>query len=226
MTVQIDKAEYFYPKFADKLVLNIDELTVNDNEKLFIYGPSGCGKTSLLNIISGMTVPTAGRVSVLGKQLGSMSRRQRDTFRANNIGYVFQQFNLIGYLDAIDNIKLATYFADNNDESALNKQIHQLLATLKIENTEWSKPVHQLSIGQQQRIAIARALINKPKILIADEPTSSLDQAATDSFMSLLMSLCDENKMSLIMVSHDIRLQSYFDRQLSLPEINQASVLS
>jgi len=157
---------------------------------------------------------------VLGQCVGSMTSKQRDIFRANNIGYVFQQFNLIPYLDAVDNIKLASYFSQSRKKSDVNHKIKALLSQLNMPENDWNKPVNQLSIGQQQRIAIARALINNPSLLIADEPTSSLDQKNRDSFMALLMSIVKEHDITLVFVSHDMSLSSYFTRVESLNDIN------
>jgi putative ABC transport system ATP-binding protein len=151
-----------------------------------------------------------------------MNARQRDRFRANHIGYIFQQFNLVPYLDAIDNIQLAHRFATKQPQSALSDEIKALLSTFHIPQADWQKPVRQLSIGQQQRIAIARAMINKPQLLIADEPTSSLDQNNRDNFMQQLMIMASEHRITLLLVSHDMALASYFGRIDALSEINVA----
>jgi putative ABC transport system ATP-binding protein len=223
MSIALHDLKFHYPKSATKPVLNIDTWHILAKEKLFIHGPSGCGKSTLLNLISGILSPSYGEINFFGEPLHHMNARQRDRFRANNIGYVFQQFNLIPYLNAIENIELASHFSKKMAKTPLRKNIQDLLARLALSEANWHKPVSQLSIGQQQRIAIARALINQPKLFIADEPTSSLDQQNTQQFMSLLMSLCDENDMTLLFVSHDTRLSYYFDRIQSLPSINLAT---
>ena len=151
-----------------------------------------------------------------------MNARQRDRFRANHIGYVFQQFNLIPYIGAVDNIQLARQFAKKNTQAALSDEIKSLLSTFNIAESDWQKPVGKLSIGQQQRIAIARAMINKPELLIADEPTSSLDQNNRDNFMSELMALVAEHNITLLFVSHDMALAKRFSRVDALSEINLA----
>jgi putative ABC transport system ATP-binding protein len=222
MSISTHKLEFSYVSSKDDLVIDIDSWSVADTEKLFLYGPSGCGKSTLLNLISGMLSPTQGEINVLGQPLHNMNTKQRDRFRANNIGYVFQQFNLIPYLSAIENIALARHFANKKNKSPLRAQIHTLLDRLALQENNWHKPVNQLSIGQQQRIAIARALINQPKLFIADEPTSSLDSQNSEQFMSLLMRLCDEYNMALLFVSHDVTLSHYFDRTQDLPLINSA----
>ena len=220
MSITLHDLKFHYPKSSAKSVLSIDAWHVSAKDKLFLHGPSGCGKSTLLNLISGVLSTSHGEINVLAEPLHHMNARQRDRFRANNIGYVFQQFNLIPYLSAIENIELASHFAKKMAKARLIKNIQTLLVRLALSETEWHKPVSQLSIGQQQRIAIARALINQPKLFIADEPTSSLDQQNTQQFMSLLMTLCDENDMTLLFVSHDTRLSHYFDRTQSLPSIN------
>jgi putative ABC transport system ATP-binding protein len=194
---------------------------VSAKDQVFVHGPSGGGKSTLLNLLSGMLTATTGEVSVLGERLDIMNVRQRDCFRANHIGYIFQQFNLIPYIDAIDNIQLAHQFSKKDSQLVLIDEIKSLLSTFNISQTDWHKPVEQLSIGQQQRIAIARAMINKPQVLIADEPTSSLDQKNRDNFMSALMSLVAQHRITLLFVSHDMSLASYFSRIDALSDINE-----
>ncbi|MDA1332375.1 MAG: ABC transporter ATP-binding protein [Proteobacteria bacterium] len=219
MTITLTDVQYSYPTHPDRMVLNIPSWSVSEGEKTFLYGPSGGGKSTLLNVLSGL-LTTKGRVTVLGHPLNEMSTRQRDRFRAEHIGFVFQQFNLISYLDAIDNIKLASRFGSNHLSGSLEQEIKSLLTDLNISADEWSEPARNLSIGQQQRIAIARALINKPQLLIADEPTSSLDHVNRDAFMTLLMSIAEEHKITLLFVSHDMGLSKHFGRIVPLDEIN------
>jgi putative ABC transport system ATP-binding protein len=220
MAIQLNDVYFAYPEAPNTDVLNIKSWSVSAQDKVFVHGPSGGGKSTLLNLLSGMLTATTGEVNVLGERLNTMNARQRDRFRANHIGYIFQQFNLIPYIDAIDNIQLAHQFANNNSQSMLSDEIKSLLSTFGIPQTDWHKPVGKLSIGQQQRIAIARAIINKPQVLIADEPTSSLDQKNRDNFMSALLSLVSEYGITLLFVSHDMSLANYFDRIDALSEIN------
>ena len=225
MTINLSNLQFSYPKQPHSLVLDIPSWSLATGEHTLIYGSSGSGKSTLLNVLNGLLSVNTGIVKVLDQHLEKMTSRQRDKFRANNIGYVFQQFNLIPYLDAIDNIRLASYFSKSVSKSALNKEIIALLKTLNMPETDWKKPVRTLSIGQQQRIAIARALINKPALLIADEPTSSLDQENRDSFMALLMSIVKDNCITLLFFSHDMSLSHYFTRVESLSDINRVECL-
>jgi len=222
LAVSLNQVSFSYPGSLQKAVLDIPSWTVSDGEKVFVHGPSGCGKSTLLNLLSGMNAATEGEVAVLGQRLDEMSQRKRNRFRANHVGYVFQQFNLIPYLNAIENVELATHFCDGT-KTAKKADIEGLLSTLNIASDRWYKKTSELSIGQQQRIAIARALINKPELLIADEPTSSLDEANRDNFMQMLMSLVDANGITLIFVSHDMSMSKYFERVDALAAINQAN---
>lgn len=225
MAINLSNVHFSYPEHAKTPVLNIQSWSLTKGEHAFIYGPSGCGKSTLLSILNGLLCSNEGNVTVLGQHLDKMSRRQRDAFRAKHIGYVFQQFNLIPYLNAIDNIRLAHYFAKSVSTSSLNKEITALLTTLNMPEKDWKKPVRTLSVGQQQRIAIARALINKPTLFIADEPTSSLDKDNTDSFMALLMSVVKNYGITLLFVSHDMSLSQYFNRVESFTDINDVGAL-
>jgi len=196
---------------------------VNSGEAVFLQGQSGTGKSTLLNLISGVLSGATGEISVLGQRLDAMSGSQRDRFRADHIGYVFQQFNLVPYLDALDNIRLANRFSSRKQspERPL-AEIQALLEDLQLSEADWSKPASRLSIGQQQRVAIARALVNQPEVLIADEPTSSLDQENRDNFMQVLMERVERDRITLIFVSHDRTLEHHFKRVERLSDINRA----
>ncbi len=222
MTINLSNVCFTYPDTPDKPVLNIPSWTVQTGEKVFIYGPSGGGKSTLLNLLSGMLAPSGGDVSVLGERLDKMNQRQCDRFRATHIGYVFQQFNLVPYLNAIENIQLAAHFCEG-EKTDIKQEIEALLTKLNIKPDDWHKPANKLSIGQQQRVAIARALINRPQLLIADEPTSSLDQHNRDNFMAILMSLIDEHNITLVFVSHDMSLSQHFARTDAMSDINDFS---
>ena len=173
---------------GEERVLDIPSWEVARSERVFLQGESGSGKSTLLSLLSGMFVPSSGRVSVLGTEVSSLSTRERDRFRAENIGFVFQQFNLIPYLSVLDNILLAAQFGEVAGASAKTRAEELLIKV----NLGWElhhRPAGQLSIGQQQRVAIVRALINSPELLLVDEPTSALDHRNRDAFLNLLTSI-------------------------------------
>ena len=194
--------------------LVIDELGIAPGEKVFLYGASGSGKSTLLNLIAGVVSPRAGSIHVLGKDLTRMSNRQRDQFRAQHMGIIFQQFNLIPYLNCVENLQMRVEFLPRDQKQSAVGQIPVLLERLGITNVA-QQQANQLSVGQQQRVALARALLGSPRIIIADEPTSALDADLRETFMQLLFELLDE-KTALLFVSHDQQLLPRFDRVLNM----------
>tara|TARA_B100000676_G_scaffold299539_1_gene344015 strand:+ start:338 stop:1003 length:666 start_codon:yes stop_codon:yes gene_type:complete len=210
--IEISNVIFQYPVPGDKIILDIPGWSVSKGERVFIHGPSGCGKTTFLNLLSGLAVINEGKVIVFSYRLDQMSEGQRDAFRANYVGHVFQTFNLIPYLSAVDNIRLGGYFSGKAPNRDWVEKAKQALLDLGVSYEHHDIQARSLSMGQQQRVAIARALINKPKLLIADEPTSSLDEKNKKSFMSMMMELVMANEITLVMVSHDTTLSSYFDR--------------
>ena len=222
MTIELNGVEFAHPGAPDIPVLQIDNWSVDAGQRVFVHGPSGSGKSTLLNLVSGLLECQQGEVTILGERIDRMSRRQRDRFRANHIGYVFQRFNLVPYLSAIDNVALARSFSESREQTLADADIEALLESLNVEPSGLHRPTSQLSMGQQQRVASARALVNRPELLIADEPTSSLDQDNRDNFLSVLMSLVEEHNMTLLFVSHDMGLARHFGRIQSLDEISSA----
>lgn len=223
-TIRLKDLKFSYPSknvTSCPLVLNIDELEILSGEKVFLYGPSGHGKSTLLNILAGVLEVKNGSVEVLSTNLHCISQSARDHLRGENIGYIFQIFNLIPYLNIRENIVLPCLI--NKKRAAgidFYAQADELIKTLGlIDHVE--KKVTDLSIGQQQRVAAARSLIGNPKLIIADEPTSSLDEKNTAEFMNLLLSEWEKRKFTLIFVSHDTSLKKYFPKTLSLPDINK-----
>lgn len=221
MAIELMNVRFHYPEQPNQTVLNIPSWSLSAGEQTFVHGPSGGGKSTLLNLLSGLLMPDEGQVEIFGQRLDQMTSRQRDRFRANHIGYVFQQFNLIPYLNAFDNTLLASQFSQRKKTPGLHGEIKKLLTALNIAESDWHRSTRNLSIGQQQRVAIARALINKPQLLIADEPSSSLDPINREAFMALLMSIVEDNRITLVFVSHDLSLSTYFNRVESLSDINQ-----
>lgn len=209
-------------------VLHIPRLQVPWGQRLFISGPSGCGKSTLLSLLGGVFTPVAGSVSVAGTALHTLSGRQRDRFRADHLGFVFQLFNLVPYLSILDNVTLPCSFSPRRRARACQRSGHpeaearRLLSHLELDGPVLERPATELSIGQQQRAALARALIGAPEIVIADEPTSALDEGTRERFVELLFAECAELASTLILVSHDARLAPLFDRQLPFSELSAA----
>jgi putative ABC transport system ATP-binding protein len=223
-SIHLKKLKFSYKSTENKpapLVLNIDDLEILSGEKVFLYGPSGHGKSTLLNILAGVLEVKNGQVEVLGKNLNDISQGARDHLRGENIGYIFQIFNLIPYLNIKENIVLPCLINKKRAEGIdFYSQADELIKTLGLTD-HVEKNVTDLSIGQQQRVAAARALIGNPKLIIADEPTSSLDEKNTSEFMNLLLSEWEKRKFTLIFVSHDSGLRKYFPKTISLPDINK-----
>nr|WP_324258219.1 ABC transporter ATP-binding protein [Cellvibrio fontiphilus] len=207
---------------AGKVLLNIDSLNIAAGEKVFLFGPSGSGKSTLLNLLAGTITPQQGHVNLLGTALNDLSYRQRDAFRAQHLGIIFQQFNLIPYLNVIDNLRLRVEFLPRKQQQFAYAQIPQLLTRLGL--AEAQQQAYRLSVGQQQRVALARALLGAPDIVIADEPTSALDADLREEFMTLLFELLGE-KTTLIFVSHDHQLRNRFDRAINIKDFHDATAV-
>ncbi len=226
LAIDIRDLRYRYPKAAGDC-LDIESFQVEAGERVFLYGPSGCGKSTLLGLIGGVLQAQQGKLELLGNDLVHLRPVVRDRLRADYIGFIFQQFNLIPYLSVTDNVLLPCRFSARRRQQAviggysLQEQTHRLLSHLEINDIE-HVPVIQLSVGQQQRVAAARALIGKPQIVIADEPTSALDADRQAAFLDLLVRECDDAHATLIFVSHDRRLARHFHREVALTSINRA----
>lgn len=210
-------------------VLAMDRLQVAAGECLFIKGPSGSGKSTLLSLLAGVTTASAGSVRVMDQPLEQLGSVQRDHFRADHIGYVFQMFNLIPYLSVVENVVLPCRFSARRRNRAIDRsgdletEARRLLHHLDMDKPDLHRrTVTTLSVGQQQRVAAARALMGSPEILIADEPTSSLDADRRESFVRLLFDECRQANATLIFVSHDASLERLFDRAVDLTEINRS----
>ncbi|OAB59169.1 methionine ABC transporter ATP-binding protein [Leptolyngbya valderiana BDU 20041] len=207
-------------------VLDIDRMQMVTGERLFLRGPSGSGKSSLLALIGGLVQPQQGTLSCLGEELTSLGGPARDRFRADHLGVIFQQFNLLPWLDVRANVMLPCRFSKRRAQRAGNarKAAEALLRAMDLESALWTRRADQLSVGQQQRVAAARALIGQPELVLADEPTSALDTDRRDVFLDLLFAQCEEAGSALLFVSHDQSLAERFDRQLDLAAINRAGV--
>jgi putative ABC transport system ATP-binding protein len=203
--------------------LEIDAFQVAADEQVFIHGESGSGKSTLFNLIAGVLAPQRGVIRALGQPLTALSTAARDRFRVDHIGLIFQQFNLIPYLSVLDNVLLPCRFSARRSQRAGDpKQAAvTLLQHLDLDASLWRRPATQLSVGQQQRVAAARALIGQPEIVIADEPTSALDAARQTAFLDLLRRECAAANAALLFVSHDLRLAEGFNRRVEMAQLNR-----
>jgi putative ABC transport system ATP-binding protein len=220
-TVDIESLRFAYR--AARPVLDIAELKIAKGERVFLHGPSGSGKTTLLGVLAGVLKAEQGRVKVLGRDLTKISGPARDALRGAHIGYIFQMFNLIPYLNVLENITLPCRINRERRRrfagASLESEARALADRLGIAQL-MDESVTDLSVGQQQRVAAARALLGAPELIIADEPTSALDEDQRENFLALLFAHCGEISSTLVFVSHDRRMMGLFDRAISLPEIN------
>lgn len=217
-----------YPRARGDTIA-IDELAVAASESLFVSGPSGCGKSTLLSLLAGVLVADRGEVRLLDVDWRALPAGKRDRRRADHIGYIFQQFNLLPYLTALDNVLLPCRVSAHRarraggSREAIHERATSLLARLGLAGEVCRRRADALSVGQQQRVAAARALIGNPELVIADEPTSALDEEAREAFMEHLLEACAAAGSALVFVSHDRRLATRFARELSLPALNRAA---
>ena len=227
-SLRIDDLSYTWPG-ADGPCLRVDALEVRRGERVFVLGPSGSGKSTLLGVIGLVLRPERGRVVLTGRDTTAMGGTARDRMRADHIGVIFQQFNLIPYLPVLDNVLLACRFSPRRRQRVLAsgstpvEEAGRLLRQLDLAREHWTRPAARLSVGQQQRVAIARALIGGPELILADEPTSALDAPRQQAFLELLLGECAARGTTLIFASHDRALARLLDRELDLAAINRAA---
>ncbi len=221
--LSLNQLKFKYPN-TERGRLEINHFQVSKGEKIFLFGPSGSGKTTFLELLAGVLTPTSGSIKIDGTDLATLSNTKRDAFRADNIGYIFQSFNLIPYLSVVENITLPLNLSSKrrklvpeDQEQANIQSIAKRLGILDLLDHKTS----ELSVGQQQRVAAARSLIGQPKLILADEPTSALDFDHREKFLSLIFEICKEQSISLIFVSHDRSLQGLFDRVVALADLNE-----
>ena len=212
------------------VLLDIPTFRLEPGETLFLKGPSGSGKTTLLGLLGGVQKANKGTIRLLGQELSELGSGARDRFRVDHTGYIFQQFNLLPFLSVRENVELPCHFSKLRASRAVQRHgsvdnaAHTLLAHLGLKDPALlERRADSLSIGQQQRVAAARALIGQPELVIADEPTSALDADAREAFIQLLFAECRDAGASLLFVSHDQSLAPLFDRNLSLSELNRAA---
>jgi putative ABC transport system ATP-binding protein len=220
--INIDSCTFHYPGTKHN-VIDIALLNVKDGEHLFLHGKSGSAKSTFLNLLSGVIEPQNGIIKILGTDISTLNSSEKDRFRGDNFGVIFQQFNLIPYLSVKDNISLACSFSKHKalEVKDIDKEIDYLLDALQISHNIRDKKAMNLSVGEQQRVAVARALIGKPKIIIADEPTSALDNDVKDKFMQLLFEQINMQHSTLIFVSHDRDLSGYFESVYDFNDLNK-----
>ena len=213
--------------------LSIPQFLVRRGERVFLQGASGSGKSTLLSLLGGVLLPQPCHMRVLDIDLTALTSSARDRFRVDHIGFLFQQFNLVPYLSVRENVLLPCRFSKRRRQRALQsagsaasleQSADRLLAQLGLDMTLARQPVTALSVGQQQRVAAARALIGHPELIIADEPTSSLDAGRQAEFLDILLGRCDDENVTLIFVSHDQRLGSHFSRTVDLDKLYGAAM--
>lgn len=224
--IHIEQLQFSWSVSATKSsadnTLSIPYWVVDKGEKLFVEGHSGSGKSTLLNIITGIISPQHGKLNIMGADLTSLSPIERDRYRANTMGVIFQQFNLLPYLSVEENIKLSRLFV--TDKNRTFNDIESLLKALNLSSDLLARKASSLSIGQQQRVAVARALYHRPPLIIADEPTSALDTRNRNEFIELLLEQAEAFGSTVLFVSHDQSLAHHFDRTVTMDELNEVAV--
>jgi putative ABC transport system ATP-binding protein len=210
------KKSYIEPSGHVLPVLDIPSFRVAAAEQMVLLGRSGCGKSTLLHVIAGISRPDSGVVRLDGHDLTTLSEAGRDRYRAAKLGYVFQTFNLLPAFSALENVLLGMTFARRRYNV---KRAEQLLERVGLSDRAHHKPA-ALSVGEQQRVAVARALANQPSLLLADEPTANVDPANQQNVIDLIRETCHEEKIALILVTHAMEVANQFDRVDRLEEIN------
>tara|TARA_B100001245_G_scaffold216264_1_gene183968 strand:+ start:1089 stop:1784 length:696 start_codon:yes stop_codon:yes gene_type:complete len=216
-----------YRSYNSSFVMKIDHFNLNSGKSLLISGESGSGKTTFLNLLSGTILAQKGEIIILGKSLSEFSSIKKDKIRGDNFGIIFQTFNLLPYLSVEDNVLLGLSFSQlrkSRLKGSYKEEIEILMSKLSLNyKSLMNRKASELSIGQQQRIAVARALIGNPEIILADEPTSALDAKNKEEFLKLLFQSLDKKRQSLIVVSHDQSLAKNFDLKKSIHDICRIS---
>ena len=228
--IDISQLSFRWPGRHDDL-LNIPHLSVSQGESVFIHGASGSGKSTLLNLLTSVLIPTRGDITILDQNITKAGKAKHDSFRADHFGIIFQQFNLIPYLTVMENILLPLSFSKyrqskvDKSNLALHEYTLALLSSLSLNSQDiFNRNITELSTGQQQRIATARALIGSPEIIIADEPTSALDSDAKHGFIELLFNQIKKTNSTLIFVSHDQSLATMFDTTIVMKNFTSGNI--
>ena len=209
---------YREPDGSPLPVLNIREFRLDAGQQAVLMGRSGCGKTTLLQVIAGISRPDSGLVQIDGTDITRLSEAGRDRFRANKLGYVFQTFNLLPGFSALENVLLGMSFAGNRADTPRARKLLERVGLTK----RMSHRPPALSVGEQQRVAVARALANRPKLLLADEPTANVDASNQQQIIDLMRETCQEESVSLLLVTHTPEVSEQFSRVERLEDFNQA----
>lgn len=225
--IQIQDLRFSYPEGLFRFEL--PELIVKTGEICRITGPSGFGKTTLLTLIAGILLPQSGRIIIAGKNLPKLSEKERRCFRLENIGFIFQDFELLDYLNVFDNITVSRFLGKSTTQGKHRKDEFAERVRFLASETGIEKHLHrypsQLSRGEQQRVALCRSLFNRPSLILADEATGSLDPANRDVIRELLVGFCRKEGATLLEATHDRSGLERFDRVLDLPSIAQTVLL-
>ena len=218
--IKIDTVKFYWSKKSNFKIF-VPNLEIKKGENVLLLGESGSGKTTILSLICGFLNPLSGNIFINGKTINQLSSKTKDEYRADNIGIIFQQFNLLPYANVVDNVLLPLYFSKvrSNNVPDKREKVIELFKQLRLPDDITQFRASSLSMGQQQRVAVARALIGNPSLIIADEPTSSLDADAQKIFLDLMFQQISENNSTLLMVSHDRSLSDQFDRLIDINEI-------
>jgi putative ABC transport system ATP-binding protein len=224
--VAMSEVRFRWPRSG--FAMSIDRFAVRAGERLLIIGPSGSGKSTFLSLMCGIVAPQQGAISVLGIDLGTLSGARRDQFRAEHFGIIFQMFNLLPYGSTLDNVLLPLHFAGGrhrraSEAAGVESEANRLFSRLGLDPGLAKAPSSTLSVGQQQRVAAARALIGRPELIVADEPTSSLDRNHQLAFLDLLFAEASAAGATLVVVSHDESLAARMDRVVPLADFARAS---
>lgn len=212
------KKSYNTPDGEINKVIDIPDFTLADGEQLAVKGESGLGKSTFLNLIAGILQADSGKIMLSGKEMTGLSEPKRDRLRGNTIGYIFQTFNLLQGYTALENILMGMMFVHGVDHQLANS----LLDRVGLSNRKNYYP-RSLSVGQQQRVAVARALANQPKLVLADEPTGNLDHVNALEAIKLIRQICSESKAALLLISHDQRVLEQFENVKDFSLINKAN---
>jgi ABC-type lipoprotein export system ATPase subunit len=212
------KKSYLGPEGDRQIVVDVAEFSLEGEKQLALSGESGTGKTTFLNLIAGILTPDSGSVKIADQEMASASEGQRDRLRANHIGYIFQTFNLLQGYTCLENVLLGMSFGPGADRELARKFLDRVGLGHRVHHYP-----RQLSTGQQQRVAVARALAKRPQLVLADEPTGNLDHSNAQESLRLIRETCDENKAALLLVSHDPKILDQFDSHKNLFDLNRAA---